>query len=133
MASKKPECEKEIATPEEDEIRYSLNCIYFYLTEGCNMACRHCWIAPKFQDRDRIYPSLDFRLFKRIVTQAKALGLQGVKLTGGEPLLHPWIREIIKYVTRQALPLQGAASGTFSPLHLRFPLRFYRFSPHLTW
>ena len=24
--------------------------LYVYLTEGCNLACRHCWIAPTFDD-----------------------------------------------------------------------------------
>ena len=22
---------------------YKINTLYFYLTEGCNLACRHCW------------------------------------------------------------------------------------------
>ena len=23
-----------------------LNTLYFYLTEGCNLRCRHCWLEP---------------------------------------------------------------------------------------
>ena len=28
---------------------YYLGTIYFYLTEGCNLKCRHCWINPPFE------------------------------------------------------------------------------------
>ena len=54
---------------------FSLNTIYFYLTEGCNLACRHCWIAPKFQGGGKSYPALSVELFKSIIQQAKPLGL----------------------------------------------------------
>jgi SynChlorMet cassette radical SAM/SPASM protein ScmF len=90
---------------------YSLNQIYFYLTEGCNLRCRHCWITPKFQDGDLIYPSLDFGLFRSIIEQAKPLGLSGVKLTGGEPLLHPQISKILDFIRAENLRLTVETNG----------------------
>ena len=90
---------------------YSLNQIYFYLTEGCNLACRHCWIAPKHQAGDHIYPSLPLELFRSIIEQAKLLGLCAVKLTGGEPLLHPEIREILEVVRSEELRLTVETNG----------------------
>jgi SynChlorMet cassette radical SAM/SPASM protein ScmF len=90
---------------------YPLNQLYFYLTEGCNLRCRHCWIAPKFQDKRRSYPSLSIDLFKSIVEQAKPLGLSGVKLTGGEPLLHPDIIEFIEYIRDEGLHLTVETNG----------------------
>jgi molybdenum cofactor biosynthesis enzyme MoaA len=77
---------------ERESLRYPLNQIYFYLTEGCNLRCRHCWVAPKYQSGSNSYPALDLDLFKSIIEQAKHLGLTGVKLSGGEPLLHPEIK-----------------------------------------
>jgi SynChlorMet cassette radical SAM/SPASM protein ScmF len=94
----------------QDE-RYPLNQIYFYLTEGCNLACRHCWIAPKFQTGDRSYPVLSVDLFKSIIGQAKPLGLTGVKLTGGEPLMHPQIANILEYVKSEDLHLTMETNG----------------------
>ncbi len=88
-----------------------LSHIYFYLTEGCNLACRHCWIAPTFQTGERKYPSLDVDLFRSILTQAKALGMGAVKLTGGEPLLHPRIRELIEIVKAENLRLTMETNG----------------------
>lgn len=90
---------------------YYLNTIYFYLTEGCNLKCRHCWIAPKFQNKDAKWPSLDFELFKDIVRQGKELGMSGVKLTGGEPLIHPDILKILDYIKEQGLHLTIETNG----------------------
>jgi SynChlorMet cassette radical SAM/SPASM protein ScmF len=93
------------------KVDYTLNTIYFYLTEGCNLACRHCWIAPKFQAGSKVYPSLDFDLFCDIIRQAKLLGLSGVKLTGGEPLLHPQIQRMLEFVRAADLGLTIETNG----------------------
>jgi SynChlorMet cassette radical SAM/SPASM protein ScmF len=90
---------------------YPLNQIYFYLTEGCNLRCRHCWIAPKYQSEGNSHPALELGLFKSIIEQAKHLGLTGVKLTGGEPLLHPDIKEILEYIRTEDLRLTVETNG----------------------
>lgn len=92
--------------------KYPLKKIYFYLTEGCNLTCRHCWISPKLQTKANIYPSLSFDLFKSIVEQGKQLGLVEVKLTGGEPLLHPGILDILEFIREQNLRLTIETNGT---------------------
>jgi SynChlorMet cassette radical SAM/SPASM protein ScmF len=90
---------------------YPLNQIYFYLTEGCNLRCRHCWIAPKYQSENNSYPALDLDLFKSVIEQAKSLGLRGIKLTGGEPLLHPQISQILEFVRTEELRLTLETNG----------------------
>jgi len=42
-------------------------------------------------------------LFKSIVQQAKPFGLKGIKLTGGEPLLHPGIIEVLTFLKGEEL------------------------------
>jgi MoaA/NifB/PqqE/SkfB family radical SAM enzyme len=86
---------------------YPLNQIYFYLTEGCNLRCR----PPKYQSEGNTYPALDLDLFKSIIEQAKLLGLTGVKLTGGEPLLHPAINEILEHIQTEDLRLTVETNG----------------------
>ena len=103
------ENKKEIKVP---ECGYFLNHIYFYLTQGCNLKCRHCWIAPKYQTENAIWPSLDFDLFKDIVKQGMDLGLSAVKLTGGEPLIHPDIGKIIDHISGTGLRLTIETNGT---------------------
>ncbi len=98
-------------TGKTENRKYSLNQIYFYLTEGCNLRCRHCWIAPKYQGGSNYYPSLSFDLFCSIIKQAKPLGLSGVKLTGGEPLFHPQIREILEEIRANDLRLIVETNG----------------------
>jgi SynChlorMet cassette radical SAM/SPASM protein ScmF len=100
------------------EPTYTLNSIYFYLTEGCNLACRHCWIAPHHQAGSRSYPSLEMSLFETIVDQAKPLGLGSVKLTGGEPLLHPRIEEMLDFVKAQELSLTVETNGVLCTARL---------------
>jgi SynChlorMet cassette radical SAM/SPASM protein ScmF len=90
---------------------YPLNQIYFYLTEGCNLKCRHCWISPKYQTEGHVYPSLDFDLFRSIIKQATPIGLQRVKLTGGEPLLHPRIHDMLDFIRSEDLALTMETNG----------------------
>jgi SynChlorMet cassette radical SAM/SPASM protein ScmF len=95
----------------KEDYAYPLNRIYFYLTEGCNLRCRHCWISPEYQGDGHKSPYLDLDLFRSIIEQAKPLGVSGVKLTGGEPLLHPQIREILHLLQIENLALNMETNG----------------------
>ena len=88
-----------------------LSQLYFYLTEGCNLACRHCWLAPKFDPAGDRYPVLSLEHFRTAIREAKPLGLSGVKLTGGEPLLHPDIMEILEIIRQQGLDFTMETNG----------------------
>lgn len=88
-----------------------LSQIYFYLTQGCNLACRHCWLAPPFDEDGNKYPSLLLTLFKQAIKEGKDLGLSSVKLTGGEPLLHPDIFAIIEFIKQNKLGLTIETNG----------------------
>lgn len=57
---------------------------------------------PKYQashSADYMSTYLDVNLFKTIIDQGKPLGLEAIKLTGGEPLLHPQIEEILRMIS----------------------------------
>lgn len=88
-----------------------LNQLYLYLTEGCNLACRHCWLAPKYDVDGTKFPTLDVNLIKQIFAEAKPLGLKAVKLTGGEPLLHPEIIQILEIIKEGKLRLTIETNG----------------------
>jgi SynChlorMet cassette radical SAM/SPASM protein ScmF len=89
----------------------SINMLYFYLTEGCNLACRHCWMGPRFDATGKHYPTLPVELFEATISEAKPLGLSGVKLTGGEPLLHPRFSRLLEIVRREELRLIIETNG----------------------
>ncbi len=98
--------------PKVTEAVPSLNQLYFYLTEGCNLACRHCWLSPKLDPEGDHYPVLPVKLFETAIREAKPLGLSGVKLTGGEPLLHPQFTRLLDIVRRNELRLTVETNGT---------------------
>ncbi len=103
-----------LAEPQQSDPALSvppLATLYFYLTGDCNMACRHCWIAPKFHHSDRSEKALPVELFKKIVREAKEIGLTSVKLTGGEPFTHPNIVEILQYIKDEDLGLSIESNG----------------------
>ncbi len=88
-----------------------LRILYAYLTQGCNLACRHCWLAPKLDVDGLKYPTLGVDLLETAIVEAKPLGLSAVKLTGGEPLLHPQIMAILALVRREGLRLSVETNG----------------------
>ncbi len=90
---------------------YPLRELYFYLTKGCNLACRHCWIEPEYQRDGTEYPCLPLELFCSIVDQAIPLGLEAIKLTGGEPLLHPQIEDILNLIRKRDIKLIIETNG----------------------
>jgi SynChlorMet cassette radical SAM/SPASM protein ScmF len=87
-----------------------LRSIYFYLTEGCNLACRHCWIAPQF-DESGIMPAIPVEIFQKVIDEAMPLGLTDVKLTGGEPLMHPRFAELLEIIRRKNLGVTIETNG----------------------
>jgi SynChlorMet cassette radical SAM/SPASM protein ScmF len=98
--------------PEPVNLAYPLRQLYCYLTEGCNLRCRHCWIVPEEDDTPRrIRAMLDPELFHFVVKQAKPLGLTGVKLTGGEPFLHPRIEDFLAIIHQEGLRLVVETNG----------------------
>lgn len=86
-----------------------LNSIYFY-NKNCNLRCRHCWIEPDFEsstDND-----LKLHEVKELFLQGKELGMSGVKLTGGEPLLLPYIRPLIRFLHDEKISIVLETNGT---------------------
>ncbi len=85
---------------------------YIYLTGGCNLACRHCWLAPSFQPDGDTGGHLDYQLFALAIDEGKPLGLNHVKLTGGEPLLHPDFTRLIDLLEKREISLTIETNGT---------------------
>lgn len=97
---------------------HRLSRIYFYLSGSCNLRCRHCWIAPQFASEAPSGPWLPMDLFRSILDQALPLGLSSVKLTGGEPLLHPRIAEVLDLLKARPIPVTIETNGTLCSFDL---------------
>jgi SynChlorMet cassette radical SAM/SPASM protein ScmF len=96
-----------------------LQTIYFYPTESCNLKCRHCWIAPPFAESSSAQAyagqnraNLSFDEIKAVIEDALPLGLNSIKLTGGEPFLHPRVMDYLRYFKKKNLSLTIETNGT---------------------
>ncbi len=85
---------------------------YVYMTAGCNLACQHCWLSPVYQPKGTTGGHLDFELFKLALEEGIPLGLQSVKLTGGEPLLHPDFLRFVDLIKEKNLGLTIETNAT---------------------
>lgn len=88
-----------------------LNALYCFITRGCNLRCRHCYVGARLQAGLQRQPAIDVSLFRDLVGQAKRLGVSYVKLSGGEPLLHPRIGEILKIAGREQIGVVLSTNG----------------------
>jgi SynChlorMet cassette radical SAM/SPASM protein ScmF len=86
--------------------------LYVYISGSCNLACRHCWIEPDYQAGDGNGKFIRFEHLKKAVREAKPLGLQSIKLTGGEPMLHPQFRQIVEHIESQRIGMLLETNGT---------------------
>ena len=89
-----------------------LTTCYMYITGGCNLACRHCWITPTFEREGGTGQCLDYELYKIAIEEAIPLGLRNIKFTGGEPLLHPDFVAMVDYATEKGLQTWLETNGT---------------------
>lgn len=94
------------------EASWPLRLLYVHAAEGCNLACRHCWIQPVEPGAVDAGRFLPLQELADAVEQARPLGLEAVKLTGGEPLLHPKILDIIGVLRQKGLKCSVETNGT---------------------
>ena len=96
-----PETVSTLAHP-SDRLGRPLGVLRLSLTARCNLACPYC--LPDGVDPPGLL-TLAQRL--RVIEAAVALGVRSLRLTGGEPLLHPQLEELIRAV--QPLRARGLA------------------------
>ncbi len=96
-----------------------LNELYVYVTNGCNCACRHCWIVPEASGKaGRPIHFIDPEIFDAAVEEAKPLGLDAVKWTGGEPTIHPHFDRLLQLQKKHGLDGRLETNGMKVTLEL---------------
>ena len=88
-----------------------LTSLYLYLAGVCNLSCKHCWIAPGFDPKAISGKFIPMDIIRRAVLEARPLGLSSVKLTGGEPMLHPGFREIVNFLSSESVSFTMETNG----------------------
>jgi len=86
--------------------------IIIEITGKCQLVCPYC-TGP----RTAHVPLDDI---KKTLDEAAELGIQAIRITGGEPLLHPDIRTVLTYAkSKKFLVLLNTAAENISPVLLR--------------
>jgi len=88
-----------------------LSSLYVYAAGSCNLACKHCWIEPDYKLDPKKGRFVELDDVKKAVSESKPLGLQNVKLTGGEPLFHPKFRELVELIVKQNVSITIETNG----------------------
>lgn len=76
------------------------------ITSRCNIDCVYCYCNPKKDKKD-----MSFENVKRTIDILSKSPIKQVTLTGGEPLLHPKIEDIVKYASDSGLITHICSNG----------------------
>ena len=71
--------------------------LWLHTNNSCNLACSHCLVNSGPGEA----PGLPGETFRRILSDAIALGVERFYVTGGEPFLRPDIYELIRWITEK--------------------------------
>ncbi|GAB4342263.1 MAG: hypothetical protein Kow0089_17250 [Desulfobulbaceae bacterium] len=101
-----------------------LRAFYLYLSNSCNLACRHCWITPRrIMGRPDPGEIIGLDDLAAAVEEGKKLGLASVKLTGGEPMLHPHFGEIVDLMSSHGLNMVMETNATLMTAEMAHHLK----------
>ena len=126
-----PWLERELNNPEETQNEYikqiminyhkkkdnaiKLETMYIYLTFRCNLSCIYCWAN---HEQFTGVNTISCDLAKKAITEAIPLGINRVKLTGGEPLLFNGISDLVEFIQNNNLFLEIETNGTIENFEL---------------
>ncbi len=82
--------------------------LWFYTNYHCNLACSYCLTSSSPRAPRRV---LGAERIERLADEAVEAGFTCFGITGGEPLLNPWLPELATAVARRA-PLVLLTNGT---------------------
>ena len=85
-------------------IKPNIETVVVQLTTKCPYRCTQCYMQCGDQE-------MPLALAKRVVDNATAFGAKAIQLTGGEPLIHEGLPDVIKYARQKGLYSVVATSG----------------------
>ena len=78
------------------------------ITECCNYNCLHCFHAA---DNDVHREAFSREEAYRLLREAEECGIAGISLTGGEPTLYPFFREIVEEIGNRGMELTALVTN----------------------
>ena len=81
--------------------------MYFYVTEACNLNCRHCWVSAG----QPASPTLQPAEIVNVLHQLNDAGTKKVKFSGGEPFARPDFCEILESIQDSKMMIEIDTNG----------------------
>lgn len=109
---------KAINTTVSDKI-HTINTVYLFITESCNLSCEFCSMRPDKKDKKMCYSLSLESIENKIIPFILELKPRRIIISGGEPLLHNNVKAIIKVLKNRIdtrITLQ--TNGTLLNRHL---------------
>ena len=85
-------------------------CMGINITERCNFNCIHCYEAV---DNDIPRNEMSYEDCRRLLEEARDCGVQNVKITGGEPMIHKDFLKIIRCVYENEMTVDRINTNAF--------------------
>ncbi len=83
-----------------DKYNREIDYLRISLTDKCNLKCIYC-MPNNTVDNNYINDNLTLNNYKFIIKQLSKLGIKKVRFTGGEPLISPYLDDIIEYTKNE--------------------------------
>lgn len=94
--------------PAEVSLYSRIENVSLEITRKCNLRCKHCYSNSGIKRENE----LTFEEIKELIDDLAATGVLNITLTGGEPLLHPDIFDILQYIRSKPLSCIILTNGT---------------------
>lgn len=95
----------------------SLHQALFFITNGCNLRCSHCYVSAS----GRLRNELSFHEQLEVINMLKNYGFSNLTLLGGEPLILPRFSELLDYSIDTFRPRKDGSSNVIVQTAGTFP------------
>ncbi len=89
---------KDTALSALDQMRFSPFLVQLVVTRKCNLKCAYC------NEFDRTSEPVPYETLRERISKIRSLGALALELSGGEPLLHPGLVDLVGEATRLNFP-----------------------------
>ena len=101
-----------------DRLGRSLRDLRISVTDRCNFRCRYCMPRERFGEDHTFLPRrayLSFEEIEKVVIACRSLGLEKVRITGGEPLLRPDLHDLISRLSSTGVEVALTTNASLLP------------------
>lgn len=84
------------------------DCAFLLLTQACNLRCTHCYV----EAAPTAGPHMPMDVVESALDLLRDLGIEDLRLTGGEPTIHPDLDLIVTKAHAQGFRLGMTSNGT---------------------